>query len=100
MNESNTKALLRDFPRLFRGVSKPITESLMAFGFECGDGWFALIYKLSADIQKVSKESGLNSNSEQWPEVTQVKEKLGTLCFYLHTTTAGTWEKIYDLVEE
>ena len=34
--------LFKKYPKIFRNKNKPITESLVAFGFEFGDGWFQL----------------------------------------------------------
>jgi ssDNA-binding Zn-finger/Zn-ribbon topoisomerase 1 len=73
MNQENERKLVEDFPNLYRGVNLPITENLMAFGFECGDGWFDLLYDLSKKLTETS------------PEIyaVQVKEKFGTLRFYI-----------------
>ncbi|MDP4028040.1 MAG: hypothetical protein Q8P42_03625 [Gallionella sp.] len=79
MNEALSKKLFDDFPRLYRNRH----ESSMQRGFECGDGWFELIYKLSQDIESVARESGLKPDSTAWPRCRQVKEKLGTLRFYV-----------------
>lgn len=68
----------------------------MPFGFECGDGWFSLIYKLSADIERVAADAGLNPLSDAWPEVMQVKEKFGSLCFYMR----GATEEMRNLIME
>jgi len=38
MNTENTKKLFEKYPIIFGGHTKPLTESLMGFGFECGDG--------------------------------------------------------------
>ena len=86
MNKENTKKLLTDFPDLYMEYTKPLTESLMCFGFDCGDGWFELIYELSKRI------------SEYDPEVVavQVKEKFGTLRFYIH----GGDEKVDDMIDQ
>lgn len=77
MNSSNTKKLFESFPKLYAGRDKPITQSLMPFGFECGDGWFDLIYNLSECIS-----SYVESNNVAPVEVIQVKEKYGSLRFY------------------
>jgi len=49
MNNINTKQLLSDFPEFFKHRENLMT-SLMAFGFECGDGWYQLIHDLCEDI--------------------------------------------------
>lgn len=77
MNEALSSKLLHDFPRLFRNRQ----ESSMQCGFECGDGWFDLIYTLSRDIEAAARESGLMLDSTEWPLCRQVKEKLGSLRF-------------------
>ena len=78
MNEANTKKLYADFPRLYREV---IAGKRMHWGIECGDGWFDLAYKLSADVE--AEANALNLNQKQWPTALQVKEKFGTLSYYL-----------------
>lgn len=61
---------------------KPRTETLMCFGFECGDGWFGLIWDLCEEIDKM-----LKANNVEGFEVIQVKEKLGGLRFYCNNST-------------
>ncbi len=82
MNEELSNKLLDDFPRLFRNRD----QSSMQRGFECGDGWFELIYQLSRDIETVARESGLSPDSAEWPKCRQVKEKLGSLRFVVFAT--------------
>ena len=95
MNANNSLALYEAFPRLYRGRAKPLTESLMAFGFECGNGWFQIIWDLSAAIEKLAVEEG--HADEGWPEVVQVKEKFGTLSFYVHgAVTDEMWNCIQE----
>ena len=86
MNEQNTKKLFNRFK--FFHPEKTLMQSLMGFGFECGDGWFELIYKLCEDIEELGVDDGF--------EVMQVKEKFGGLRFY---TNYGT-EKVYSLIEK
>ena len=49
--ELDTK-LCKDFPKIFAQRNMSMTETCMCWGFECGDGWYELIYKLCTDIQK------------------------------------------------
>lgn len=100
MNKSLTKKLFDDFPKLYRGIAKPITESSLPFGFGCGDGWYQLIYILSADIENVAKHHAIDQNSEQWPEVTQVKEKFGTLRFYIKCQALDIQKEVHRLISE
>jgi hypothetical protein len=96
MTPEKAQQLFDAFPFLYRGRVKPIEESLMSFGFECGEGWFDLIWTLSQKIEDAAKASGLNPQSDSWPESTQVKEKFGTLRFHLNNHT----EVMNDLISE
>lgn len=57
----------------------------MAMGFDCNDGWFDLIWNLSQAIEDAARRDGHDPQSENWPEAVQVKQKAGTLRFYLAT---------------
>lgn len=82
MNKANTAALLRGYPRLFGNPEKP-GEVRMRWGFECGDGWFRLLHDLSSAIEEEAFRQGLDPDSASWPKASQVKEKFGTLRFYM-----------------
>lgn len=58
----------------------------MGFGFECGNGWYDLIYRLCEDIKQLNPPADF--------EVVQVKEKFGGLRFYVNSGT----EEIYNLI--
>lgn len=70
--------LENDFPELFKGRSKPLTESLMRFGCDHDDGWFNIIYSMCGAIDSHIKR--LKSPLEY--EFTQIKEKFGSLRVY------------------
>ena len=59
----------------------------MAMGFDCKDGWFDLIWNLSQAIEDAARRDGHDLQSEDWPEAVQVKQKVGTLRFYLAKNT-------------
>jgi len=88
MNKENTKKLVERFPKMFRGYHQPMTETAMCWGFECGDGWFSLLWDLCMSIE------GLFPPEEF--EVTQVKEKFGSLRFY----ASGSTKEIEDKIDE
>ena len=85
MNEENTQKLYQDFPALYRDAGKSMKETCMCWGFCCGDGWFDLMHQLSADIESEALRLGLDPASDEWPCADQVKEKFGTLRFYVST---------------
>jgi len=86
MNKKNTKKLYNDFPNLYKQHKLSIMESCMPWGFDCGDGWFNLIYDLSKKISDIAPEC----------EVVQVKEKFATLRFYVN----GYNDEIDKLINE
>lgn len=90
MNEQNTQRLYRDFPRLFRK-----RDGAMAWGIACGDGWVGLICELSRGIEDKSREFGLLPESDISPVVVQVKEKFGTLSFYLDFPSGDNDDKTF-----
>lgn len=92
MNEENTKKLFERFEFFY--PEKSIQESLMAFGFECGDGWFSLLWDLCEGIEKELKN--IKKEIEYPFEVFQVKEKFGGLRFYTNWST----DEIYKLINE
>jgi len=76
MNQKNSVKLFKRFT--FFHPEKRLTESLMAFGFECGDGWFNIIWNL---CEKIEEELKNHSRLDDFV-VLQVKEKFGMLRFY------------------
>jgi hypothetical protein len=77
MNVELETRLSELYPKLFRGQDMPVTENLMSFGCECGDGWFTLINTACSLI--ATHEEHANSTEFLF---TQIKEKYGTLRIY------------------
>ena len=90
MNKENTEKLINDFPLLYRGHTEPPTKNLMCFGFECSNGWFQLIYDLSKQITEVCPRV----------KASQVKEKFGTLRFYIEGVQKDKAEIVYQLIDK
>lgn len=103
MKEELEQKLFNDFPHLYPRVKTP-QESCMFFGFECADGWYDLIRELSEKMTKVIKKHMENEpydKDEDFPFVaTQVKEKFGTLRFYMSSMTDEMEDLIYDAEEK
>lgn len=99
MNPEKTQKIMDAYPRLYRGKSKPLHESLMSWGFTCGDGWYDLVWNLSQAIEEASRQEGLDPQSESWPEAVQVKEKFGTLRFHLKHASDRMRQLIGDASE-
>jgi hypothetical protein len=88
MSPENTQLLYARFPALYRRAHLLPEESTMERGFECGDGWFGLVWHLSMAIEDEAVRAGIDNDSDRWPEAMQVKEKLGSLRFRLRNGTA------------
>lgn len=70
--------LVSKYPEIFRNRHGDPRQTLMYFGFDCGDGWYDLIDLLCKAIQ-----SYIDQNAECVQVVAaQVKEKFGSLRFY------------------
>lgn len=79
------RRLVEKYPKLFGDYGAPPDKSLLAFGFECGDGWFDLLDTLCTQPTRL-KPAG--EEDDPLPlTVLQVKEKYGTLRFYLGACT-------------
>lgn len=108
MKKELTEKLCNDFPLLYADRRKSPKETMMCFGFECGDGWFDLIYNLSNKLEAEIKRTRPNIifRGAQWlfyyfrrlfhighpfppfyPRAVQVKEKFGGLRFYMTSET-------------
>jgi hypothetical protein len=71
MIPENTTKLLAAYPRLYR--------TLRDKTFECEDGWFDLVWQVSAEIEATAALEGIIKTSSAWPSVGILKQKLGTL---------------------
>lgn len=89
MNVENTKKLLTAYPLLYR--------KLREWGFECGDGWFDLVWQLSGEIEVAARHEGIPESSDTWPSVGVVKYKLGDLRVQF---VAPVSDNIRDLVDK
>jgi hypothetical protein len=82
MKQDLDNYLCTTYPKLFVNRNKPMTETCMCWGFECGNGWFNILNQLCQNIQH--HLDWKNRDGQVVPQVTvdQVKEKFGTLRFY------------------
>lgn len=82
--------IIEDHPLLFCEISY----------FECGEGWSDIIEELADKLESliVTYIENIENPEERelFPSAAQVKEKYGTLRFYMRTET----EEMSDLIEE
>lgn len=79
MKQELDEALVRDFPNLY--ADRHSDKSCMFYGFACGDGWEPLLRKLSAEVEAIIV--AMPEKQRKKFKVQQVKEKFGTLRFYM-----------------
>lgn len=78
-------------------VKGRIDDIYSAFGCECGDGWYDIIYNLCTEIEGLYE----SENEPMNIEVVQIKEKFGTLRFYYHPgdyNTPDFGDKLYNII--
>lgn len=78
MSPERENALVSKYPELFRDKDKPVTESLMAFGCECRDGWYNILESVCGIIAHHIKSKPELADF-RW---VQIKEKYATLRLY------------------
>jgi hypothetical protein len=107
MNKQLEEILQKKYPILFKGKDLPLTQSLMPFGCECGDGWFKILDHLFGYLTDLMERNFHLHYTEEYknkhrndpdyyekhmdykfkpPQIIldQVKEKYGTLRVYYH----------------
>lgn len=102
MNPTLQAELIQSYPKFFREPGQRLadrdledsssTESHLEhdmgpydeWGIECGNGWFALIDRLCQACERETEGLiALGISKERWPRVAQIKEKVGSLRFYV-----------------
>ena len=101
MNTQLQTTLFKRYPRLFREPGKRLVMAEMfpdfrdrlvddtapfdKWGIECGDGWFALVDRLSHACESEIELLRIQGVAvESWPRIGQIKEKMGGLRFYVN----------------
>lgn len=93
MDIEKEKYLCETYPILYRNRNKSIYESCMAWGFQCGDGWFDLINDLSKVLEDINKKV----TSEEYILAAQVKEKFGCYDEETEVLTKNGWKCFKDV---
>ncbi len=97
MDKKLEQQIIEAGPNLFSNLEQERTHlqnrdapfQPIAFGLECGDGWFDLILNLVKDIEVI-----LERETKQDIVVCQIKEKFRTLRFYISSGTAEIYDRI------
>ena len=93
MTDELDQKLCEKYPKIFCDRNSEDRQTLMRYGFCCGDGWYDIIDSLCAQIQghvdwkrKITPFSELTDEEfehEHQVFAVQVKEKFGGLRFYV-----------------
>ena len=94
MRKELDEELCRKYPKIFINRNKPMTETVMCWGFNCGDGWYNIIDSLCFSIQGYVD---WKNERTMFPQVIalQVKQKFGRLMFYVDNAD----ERINGMIE-
>jgi len=82
MKQELDNQLCEKYPKIFANRHKPMTETCMCWGFECGDGWYNIIDRLCSLIQSHIDWTEKQGHPVSHVVADQVKEKCGSLRFY------------------
>lgn len=96
MREELDKKLVEDFPLLFVDRHGDMRMTCMVWGFDCGDGWYGIIREAAEKLEPLIAAYKLEHEDDSRPRASQVKEKFGTLRFYL---SHGT-DEMHKITEE
>ncbi len=88
MKQELEDKLVSTYPSIFRDYKGDPAKTTMHWGMSCGDGWYHLIDKLCSHIVELDPEKKCYA--------IQVKEKFGTLRFYVGNAS----NEIHDAIEE
>lgn len=82
MSPELDKKLCEKYPKIFADRFKPMNETAMCWGFECGDGWYDILEAACSQIQHHIEWKNRDGEKVHQVVAEQVKEKFGTLRFY------------------
>lgn len=77
--------LVKEFPNLYADMYGSPSQTCMAWGIDTGPGWYDLIYQLSQNLERMIL--ALPEEGRKEYKAAQVKEKFGTLRFYMSAYT-------------
>ena len=97
MKQELDDRLVKKYPNLYADRHGNMRDTLMCFGFECGDGWYNLLDELSSKLEPLILEYRKNNPEDDcFPRAVQVKEKFATLRFYMTSAT----DEMYKIITE
>jgi len=84
MRQDLDEKLVKTFPNLYRDRHESMAKTCLCWGFP-GDGWFDLLWKASEKLEALILAQPEEDRHHY--RASQVKEKFGTLRFYMKSET-------------
>jgi hypothetical protein len=97
MDKLLDEKLCADFPKLFTDRYGNMQETAMCWGFECGAGWEPIIREASAKLEAINNKI---KDPEQYIRASQIKEKYGTLRFYISSVPSEFGDEAFAATDE
>ena len=98
MSPARERQLVNAAPLLYRDYGGDPMRTCMAWGFECGDGWFDVLLDGSVKLEwLIEGMVAAGTPTDQLPVAAQVKSKFGSLCFYIDNPTTDTRVVVADM---
>ena len=91
MRKEREQRFVERWPTWFH-IDGDTSQTLMSFGFEHGDGWFDIVWRLCEGLEPLVAEVEVKTGHPF--EVLQVKEKLGGLRFWANQKTDAISKRI------
>lgn len=108
MKKELTQKLLQKYNSFFEEMILEPTETphtpVYLFGIECDDGWYNLLDSLFIELTENVKDKAIQDSYnhperteiyEDYPQISQIKEKFGGLCFYVRGATTAQYDIIH-----
>lgn len=93
MRKELDEALCKKYPGIFKNRRGDMRKTAMCWGFP-GDGWYKIIDELCEKLQKIADKHGTEIIA------TQVKEKYGTLRFYIGGVDTHVFNQVHKLIHK
>jgi len=92
MKKELEQKLVERYPTLFKEYGGDMRRTYMAWGCECGDGWFDILDEM---CEKLSDPKFRDS-----VVLAQVKEKFGTLRVYTEVVPEEIFDEVYEITDK
>lgn len=92
--------LASQYPLVYRAYLKPRRHDKCPIahrGFECGEGWFAIVDVFSAWLE--AEATRLHEARKRVPVIAQCKEKMGTLAIHVSNFPASRFPELMARID-